>query len=118
MEPSIRFGVFYLRKILTHRETRNLFMRGTKDCLKKLRIFILENKIIREHIVAVFKGRKHLYLETGWIHRIFVHAQSCLTLCNPMDYKPPGSSVHGIFQAIIPGQATISYARGSIKPRD
>ena len=22
-------------------------------------------------------------------------AQSCLTLCNPMDYSPPGSSVHG-----------------------
>ena len=21
--------------------------------------------------------------------------QSCLTLCNPMDYSPPGSSVHG-----------------------
>ena len=22
-------------------------------------------------------------------------AQSCLTLCNPMDYSPPGSSIHG-----------------------
>ena len=85
MESSIRFGVFYLRKILTRRETRNLFMRDTKDCLKKLRIFILENKIIRGHIVAVFKGRKHLYLETGWIHGIFVHSQSCLTLGNPVD---------------------------------
>ena len=27
--------------------------------------------------------------------------QSCPTLCNPMDYSPPGSSVHGIFQAKI-----------------
>ena len=25
--------------------------------------------------------------------------QSCLTLCNPMDYSLPGSSVHGISQA-------------------
>ena len=25
--------------------------------------------------------------------------QSCLTLCNPMDYSSPVSSVHGIFQA-------------------
>ena len=25
--------------------------------------------------------------------------KSCLTLCNPMDYNPPVSSVHGIFQA-------------------
>ena len=31
----------------------------------------------------------------------FVHAQSCLTLCHPIDYGPSGSSVHGIFQAKI-----------------
>ena len=33
-----------------------------------------------------------------------VHAkslQSCLTLCDPMDCSPPGSSVHGIFQGRI-----------------
>ena len=28
-------------------------------------------------------------------------AQSCLTLCDPMDCSPPGSSVHGILQARI-----------------
>ena len=28
-------------------------------------------------------------------------AQSCLTLCDPMDCSPPGSSVHGIFQARV-----------------
>ena len=28
-------------------------------------------------------------------------AQSCLTLCNPMDCSPPGSSIHGIFQARV-----------------
>ena len=28
-------------------------------------------------------------------------AQSCPTLCDPMDYSPPGSSVYGIFQARI-----------------
>ena len=28
-------------------------------------------------------------------------AQSCLTLCGPMDYSLPGSSVHGISQARI-----------------
>ena len=30
-------------------------------------------------------------------------AQSCLTLCDPMDCSLPGSSVHGIFQAIVHG---------------
>ena len=28
-------------------------------------------------------------------------AQSCLTLCDPMDCSPPGSSIHGIFQARV-----------------
>ena len=27
-----------------------------------------------------------------------VCAQSCLTLYDPMDFSPPGSSTHGIFQ--------------------
>ena len=27
--------------------------------------------------------------------------QLCLTLCDPMDCSPPGSSVHGILQARI-----------------
>ena len=41
---------------------------------------------------------------TGSRIRPGVHAnslQSCLTLCNPMDYSLPGSSVHGILQARI-----------------
>ena len=29
---------------------------------------------------------------------MFLHAQFCPTLCNPMGCRPPGSSVHGIFQ--------------------
>ena len=27
--------------------------------------------------------------------------QSCLTLCDPMDCGPPGSYIHGIFQARV-----------------
>ena len=39
-------------------------------------------------------------------------AKSCLTLCNPMDHSPPGSSVHGILQA-----RTLEWAAtSSIKP--
>ena len=37
--------------------------------------------------------------------------QSCLTLCNPMDYSLPGSSVHGIFQARILEWVDIPFAR-------
>ena len=36
--------------------------------------------------------------------------QSCLTLCNPMDCSPPGSSVHGILQARILERVAISFS--------
>ena len=40
-------------------------------------------------------------------------AQSCPTLCDPMDYRPPGSSVHGILQARILEWVPIPFSRGS-----
>ena len=43
--------------------------------------------------------------------------QSCLTLCDFMDYGPPDSSVHGIFQARILEWVAICYSRGSSWPR-
>ena len=45
-------------------------------------------------------------------------AQSCLTLCNPMDYSLPGSSVCGIFQARILEWVAIAFSRRSSQPRD
>ena len=39
-------------------------------------------------------------------------------LCDPMDYSPPGSSVHGILQARILECVAISYSRGSSWTRD
>ena len=44
--------------------------------------------------------------------------QSCLTLCDPMDCSPPGSSVHGISQARILGWVALSSSRESSRPRD
>jgi len=40
-------------------------------------------------------------------------AQSCLTLCDPMDY-----SVHGILQARILEWVAFPFSRGSSQPRD
>ena len=42
----------------------------------------------------------------------------CLTLCDPMDYSPPGSSDHGISQARILEWVAISSSRGSSQPWD
>ena len=44
--------------------------------------------------------------------------QSCLTLGNPMDYSPLGSSVHGILQARILEWVAMPSSRGSSQPRD
>ena len=52
---------------------------------------------------------------------MFVHAKSlqlCLTLCEPMDYSPPGSSVHGILQVRILEWAAMPSSRASSQPRD
>ena len=37
----------------------------------------------------------------GSLHSCVKSLQLCLTLCDPMDHSPPGSSVHGILQARI-----------------
>ena len=44
--------------------------------------------------------------------------KSYLTLCNPRDYSPPGSSVHWLFQARILEWVAFSFSRGSSQPRD
>ena len=44
-------------------------------------------------------------------------AQSCLTPSDPMDCSPPGSSIHGIFQARVLGWGavafSVAYTRGA-----
>ena len=45
--------------------------------------------------------------------------QSCPTLCDPVDYSPPGSSVHGSLQArIILEWVAVSSSRGSSRLRE
>ena len=43
-------------------------------------------------------------------------AQSCTTVCDPIDCSLPGSSVHGIFQARILEWVAVSFSRGSSRP--
>ena len=38
-------------------------------------------------------------------------AKSCLTLSDPMDSSPPGSSIHGIFQARVLEWCAIAFSR-------
>ena len=45
-------------------------------------------------------------------------AQSCLTVCDPMDLSPPGSSIHGISQARILEWVVISFSMRSYQLRN
>ena len=52
---------------------------------------------------------------------LILHAkslQSCQTLCDPMDFNPPVSSVHGILQARILEWVAIPFSRRSSQLRD
>ena len=70
----------------------------------------------------------HVICSKAWICAVFsfsvaysmkvLVAQSCLTLCNPMNYSPPGFSVPRILQARILEWVAISFTRGSSQPRD
>ena len=65
---------------------------------------------------SVFKSRD-IGLPTKVHTRVLV-TQSCPTLCDPMDYSPPGSSVHGIFQERVLEWVAISFSSGSSQPSD
>ena len=46
-------------------------------------------------------------------HKYVQFSRSVSRLCNPMDFSPPGSSVHGILQERILEWVAISFSRGS-----
>ena len=72
---------------------------------------LLAQKKANCHIVSYSKERP---MKEKWKSS----PQLCLTLCDPMDCRLPGSSVHGIFQARVLEWVAISSSRGSSWPRD
>ena len=71
------------------------------------------NSILFYH--CLFLHQHHAALKTMCACKV---AQSCPTLCDPVDCSPPGSSVHEILQAGILGCVAIPFSRGSSWPRD
>ena len=52
----------------------------------------------------------HFLLQCMKVKRESEVTQSCLTLSDPMDCSPPGSSVHGIFQASVLEWGAIAFS--------
>ena len=59
-----------------------------------------------------FTGSKHHKM------KVSITTKSCLILCNPMECSLPGSSVHGILQAIILEWVEMPLSRETSWPRD
>ena len=54
-----------------------------------------------------------VFPSTGTVKVKVLVTQPCPTLCESMDYSPPDSSVHGVFQARILEWVANSFSRGS-----
>jgi len=64
---------------------------------------------------STIQNTQHVFI---YLPYVCLCDQSYPTLCDLMDYSPPSSSVHGIFQARILEWVAISFSRGSSWPRD
>ena len=77
----------------------------TRVCLVKAMVFP----------VVMYGCESWAIKKVEWVSEV---AQSCPTLCDPMDCSLQGSSVHGIFQARVLEWIAISFSRESSQPRD
>ena len=64
----------------------------------------------KEYLKAVYRHLAYLtYMQGEWESESEV-AQSCPTLCDPVDGSPPGFSVHGILQARVLEWGAIAFS--------
>ena len=62
------------------------------------------SKSVKDYVKAIYCHSAYLtFMQTEV-------AQSCPTLCEPIDCSLPGSSVHGIFQAIVLEWGAIAFS--------
>ena len=77
--------------------------------------FMLDDIVGYLGVLSMFKVGEAMMFRSLYCVVCLV-AQSCPTLCDPLDYSPPGSSIHGILQARILEWVAIPFSRGSSQP--
>ena len=92
-------------------------MQGKKQQLEPDMEQLTGSKLGKEYVKAVYCHPDYLtYKQNVWMHAKSL--QSFLTLFDPTDYSPPGSSVYGILQERILEWVARPSTRGSSQPRD
>ena len=87
-------------------------------CCRKVDTFEKAQRRIKKSLGVLTLQDNYPSASSPFISQVFcgilqmcLVAKSCPTLCNPMVYSPPGSSVHGISQARILEWVAISFFR-------
>ena len=86
------------------------------DCLRTKKWQLVKLNLERIQQGEIVKPKCSM-LWSLWIVQVLI-AQSRPTLCNPIDYNPPGSSVHGNLQARILEWRAVPFSRESSRPSD
>ena len=102
-------------------DTERLHLHFSLSCIGEgngnpLQRSCLENPRDGEAWLAAVYGVAQSRTRLKWLSSS-MSFQLCLTLCDPVDCSPLGSSVHGIFQARIPEWVALPSSRGSSQPR-
>ena len=98
------------------------------DCSHEIKRHLLLGRKAMTNLDSILKSRDmtlptKVHLVKAMVFLVLMYgceseiAQSCPTLCDPIDCSLPGCSVHGIFQAIVLEWIAISFSRGSSQPR-
>ena len=99
--------------------SENYFLKGSRlpivlswpveDILPPLASFIaVEESVVS--LIAIPSWVMHL-IRKSTAAAAAKSLQSCPTLCDPMDCSPPGSSIHGIFQARVLEWGAVAFSK-------
>jgi len=78
-------------------------------------IIIIIMLVLRAIVVVEINQETSLVQQRSSVESLggCMRAKSCLTLCDPVDCSPPGSSVHRTSQARMLEKLATAYSRGS-----
>ena len=97
---------------------RELMFPELKNETLKASIRVLVGDGVRDNMKELNRQSFQMMLHGSECYCCRLVAQSCPTLCDPMDCSPPGPSVHGILQARILEWVAMPSSRGSSRPKD